>query len=75
MDFCKNKNLEFTLLTDVGGSISKKYNSWNVTTPKRNTFLIDSSGIIRYIWTGVNPKSHPNDVIEKLKSLQTLKHI
>tara|TARA_B100001250_G_C19686836_1_gene738423 strand:+ start:530 stop:1087 length:558 start_codon:yes stop_codon:yes gene_type:complete len=70
-DFCKNKNLEFTLLTDVDGNISKKYNSWNLTTPKRNTFLIDPAGIIRYRWTSVNPTSHPNEVIEKLKRLQS----
>ncbi|ABX08788.1 peroxiredoxin [Prochlorococcus marinus] len=68
--FCSKESLSFTLLTDLQGIVSEKYSSWNKPYSKRNTFLIDPEGVIRYSWMNVNPLKHPTDVLKKLTELQ-----
>jgi peroxiredoxin len=36
---------------------------------RRETFLIDKSGVIRYIWTKVNTAEHAGEIAEKVKEL------
>ena len=71
-EFCIKEDLNFLLLSDKKGEISKAYDSWNEPFSKRNTFLINPEGLIVYKWNDVNPSTHPNDVLKLLnQKLQT----
>ncbi len=69
--FCLKNNLNFVLLTDKDGSVSKRYDSWQREYSKRNTFLIDPEGVISYKWLDAIPSRHASEVLDKLKELQT----
>ena len=64
--FCTSAKLEYTLLSDTKGEISKSYDSWLDPYSKRNTFLINPEGIVVYKWIGVRPIGHAQEVIEEL---------
>ena len=64
--FCEKEDLDLLLLSDEEGKASKAYDSWNYPLSKRNTFLIDPKGLVRYKWVGVNPSTHPKDVLNYL---------
>ena len=68
--FCNSQNLNYILLSDQEGKISKEYFSWSFPFSKRNTYLIDPNGIIRAKWTNVRPLNHSKEVLEKLTDLQ-----
>ena len=62
--FCTKENLTFRLLADPDKKVVKAYGSlgsfgWPaaIEIAKRNTFLIDPSGKIVKVWTGVSPTS------------------
>jgi peroxiredoxin Q/BCP len=67
----KNKyELNFPLLSDKGKNIVKAYGVESMFgSAKRETFLIDKSGNIRYIWEKVKADSHAAEIIEKAKEL------
>jgi thioredoxin-dependent peroxiredoxin len=67
----KNKyKLNFPLLSDTAKNIVKAYGVESMFgSAKRETFLIDKSGNIRYIWNKVKADSHANEIIEKAKEL------
>jgi peroxiredoxin Q/BCP len=56
--FCTKENLTFRLLSDPGKKVVKEYGSLGnfgvVQIAKRNTFLIDPTGKIVKVWTGVH---------------------
>ena len=64
--FCTSEDLGYTLLSDKNGQISKLYDSWLEPYSKRNTFLINPEGIIKYKWISVRPIYHANEVLEEL---------
>ena len=64
--FCSSTKLEYTLLSDTTGEISKLYNSWLDPYSKRNTFMINPKGIVVYKWIGVRPIGHAQEVLEEL---------
>ncbi|WP_241433995.1 MULTISPECIES: peroxiredoxin [unclassified Prochlorococcus] len=66
ISFCDDQNLHLTLLSDTDGIVSKKYSSWQDSYSKRNTFLIDPNGIIKYSWQNVNASKHPKEVLNEL---------
>ena len=68
--FCNSENLDFLLLSDTEGLVSKQYGSWNQPFSARNTFLIDPKGIIRERWIGVKPINHANIVYKTLVELK-----
>ena len=68
--FCTSSKLGYTLLSDVNGEISKSYDSWLDPYSKRNTFLIDPQGIVKYKWIGVKPVGHAQEVLEELINQQ-----
>ncbi|KGG12487.1 MULTISPECIES: peroxiredoxin [Prochlorococcus] len=68
--FCSKESLSIVLLTDEDGKVSEKYGSWNPPYSKRNTFLIDPDGNIKYKWLGVIPSKHPQEVYKKLIELE-----
>ena len=64
--FCTSAKLEYTLLSDINGEVSKSYDSWLDPYSKRNTFLINPKGIVVYKWIGVRPIGHAQEVLEML---------
>jgi Peroxiredoxin len=69
--FCSAEGLQFPLLADQGGTVSKAYGSWLGFISLRHTFLIDPDGIIRERYLHVNPATHSQELLTKLASLQT----
>jgi peroxiredoxin Q/BCP len=71
-EFCDSEGLKFPLLADTNGSVSKAYGSWLGLFSLRHSFIIDSDGILRATFTGVNPSTHSQEVLAKLSELQTV---
>jgi len=68
--FKEKHGLNFPLLSDKGKDIIKSYGVVSDSgSAKRETFLIDKTGVIRYIWTKVNVAEHSREVAEKVKEL------
>ena len=75
--FCTKEGLNFKLLADTAGKVTRAYGSLNnfgvVKFAERNTFLIDPAGNIAKIYTGVNPTSHSPEVLAALDQLRMSK--
>ena len=69
--FCSSEGLDFTLLSDPEGKVSRLYGSWMAPYSLRHTFLIDPKGVLRARWTGVRPVGHAQDVLKTLLSEQS----
>lgn len=76
--FIHKHNLNFTLLTDENKTISKKFGliqekefeGKKVEVVLRSTFVVDASGIVRWMESPVNVEGHTERVIEAVKSLE-----
>ncbi len=72
--FCTKEGLDFILLSDAKHTVSDTYDSvmsfMGHTLAARNTFLIDPKGVIRKVYTKVNPAQHSADVLADLDQLQ-----
>jgi len=74
LDFINDFNLNFELLSDVDYKMSKDFGTFFISEEfgnsiNRSTFLIDESGKIINIWRNIkNPESHPDEVLNFLKS-------
>ena len=72
--FAEKNNLQFSLLSDQGGRVSKAYDSLNnfisFKSSKRNTFIIDPEGKIAKIYLSVKPSTHSQMVLNDLNQLQ-----
>jgi peroxiredoxin Q/BCP len=72
--FCAKEGLNFILLSDAQHVVSKEYGSlMNImgkTLSARNTFLIDPAGVIRKVYTKVNPSLHSDEVLADLGRLE-----
>jgi len=66
--FCTSEGLDFPLLSDPDGAVSRLYGSWMPPYSMRHTFLIDPEGVLSESWTGVRPVGHAREV---LRTLQT----
>src|SRR3954468_603663 len=68
--FCTKEALDFKLLSDPNGQVSKQYGSLtNMGIAKfasRHTFLIDPQGKIAKVYTEVSPTKHCEDVLQDL---------
>jgi len=71
-DFCAKQGLHFKLLADTEKKVSEAYDSLMMIVhfSNRNTFLIDPTGKIAKIWTGVSPAKHSEEVLTALASLK-----
>lgn len=69
-EFCDAEGIEFPLLADTDGSVSKAYGSWLGIRSLRHTYLIDTDGILREIFMGVKPPIHSQKVLARLDELQ-----
>lgn len=66
--FCAAEGIEFPLLSDVDGSVSKAYGSWLSGLSLRHTYLIDPDGVMRERFIGVRPAIHSQEVLATLES-------
>lgn len=69
-EFCDEVGIEFPLLADTDGSVSKAYGSWLGIRSLRHTYLIDPEGILKEIFIGVKPPIHSQKVLARLDDLQ-----
>ncbi len=73
-EFSKKYSLNFPLLVDEGGMVSKKYEAlWKVGPLKyarRHSFIIDPKGRLAKIYRKVDAATHVKEVIEDLKHLK-----
>jgi peroxiredoxin Q/BCP len=73
-DFCAKEGLHFTLLSDPDGKVSSEYGSVMDYQGKklsaRNTFIIDPSGKVVRVFSGVKPAGHSAEVLAALAELQ-----
>ncbi|HVV45169.1 MAG TPA: redoxin domain-containing protein [Bryobacteraceae bacterium] len=74
VQFCTKENLTFKLLSDPDKKVVNEYGSTqkfgqNVVAA-RNTFLIDPKGVIRKVFTKVNPTPHSAEVLAALDELK-----
>jgi len=69
-EFCDSEGLKFPLLADTTGDVSKAYGSWMGYVSLRHTYLIDTQGILKEIYLGVNPAIHSAEVLARLEELQ-----
>ena len=75
--FCSTEGLDFYMLSDTGGAVSKRYGSALAipgfgTFSNRQTYLIDPKGSLRWVFTDVESRiaRHSSEVVEKLTELQ-----
>ena len=71
-EFCTKENLTFRLLADTDKTVTKSYGSlgFGGLLASRNTFLIDPSGKIVKVWTGVDPSKHSEEVLAELATAE-----
>ena len=66
-EFCAKESLTFRLLSDTEKKVAEQYGSLGANgVASRNTFLIDPSGKIVKVWTGVKPAHHSEEVLAAL---------
>jgi peroxiredoxin Q/BCP len=72
--FCTKEGLNFKLLADTDGNVSREYGSLtNLGVAKfaaRHTFLIDPDGKVARAYTSVDPGRHSEEVLAALDQLQ-----
>ena len=75
--FAKKYSLPFPLLSDKDALVAKSYGSAVRVGPfkmaKRHSFIISPTGKIAMIYRRVNPNTHSDEIIDKLKLLVTSK--
>lgn len=71
--FASRFGLNFPLLADIDGQVSRRYGALNdfaiIKFAKRHTFLIDPAGRIAKVYHDVEPSLHAGEVIADLKRL------
>jgi len=69
-EFCAEQSLTFKLLSDEQKKVVPVYGSLRDNgMALRNTFLVDPSGKIAKVWTGVDPNKHSVEVLEALNQV------
>lgn len=76
-EFCTSEGLDFFMLTDEGGKVSKSYGSALSipgfgTFSNRQTYIIDPKKNVRWVFVDVESRipKHSSDVLAKLQELQ-----
>ena len=76
--FCSEEKLDFFMLSDKGGVVSKRYGpALSIpgfgTFSNRQTYLIDPEGNLRWVFTDVESRvaRQSAEVLEKLAEIQT----
>jgi len=67
--FVKKESLNFPLLADPDKKVTRAYGALGTRGfANRYTFVIDSKGILRKVYTTVTPKEHPEEVLNYIKT-------
>jgi peroxiredoxin Q/BCP len=69
-EFCDAEGLEFPLLSDPNGQVSKAYGSWLGAVSLRHTYIIGPNGTMRARFLGVRPAIHSQEVLSALDELE-----
>ncbi|MBE9159991.1 peroxiredoxin [Nodosilinea sp. LEGE 06152] len=69
-EFCDAEGLEFPLLSDPKGTVSKAYGSWLGAVSLRHTYIIGPDGTMQARFLGVQPVIHSREVLAELDKLQ-----
>lgn len=72
-DFTSRCDLPFTLLSDAGGEVRRLYGvpSTLGVLPGRVTYVIDSQGVVRYVFNSqLNATKHVEEAIKVLQSIR-----
>lgn len=72
VQFAKDEQLPFPLLSDLDGSMRRAYGVKSTLglIPGRTTFVIDKQGIIRHIYSSqIHPERHVREALMALKSI------
>lgn len=69
-EFCDAEGLEFPLLSDPRGKVSKAYGSWLGAMSLRHTYIIGPDGTMQARFLGVQPVIHSREVLATLDELQ-----
>jgi peroxiredoxin Q/BCP len=69
-EFCDAEGLEFPLLSDPKGKVSKAYGSWLGAMSLRHTYIIGPDGTMQARFLGVQPVIHSQEVLAALDELQ-----
>ncbi len=64
--------LNFTLVSDSDKKISEAYGTFNGSSDKRVTYLIDRNGTVAHVYEKVSPKEHGAEVMKKIEELKLL---
>lgn len=75
--FCQAESLDFFMLSDRGGQVSKSYGS-AISIPgfgsfsNRQTYIIDGKGNVKWVFKDVESRiaRHSGEVLEKLRELE-----
>jgi peroxiredoxin Q/BCP len=76
--FIDKESLNFTLLSDEDHAVAEKYGAWGLKKFMgkefmgilRTTFIIGKDGRLRHVMDKVKTKTHHDDVIELIRSLE-----
>ncbi len=64
---------DLPLLADPDHQVAEMFGSWGPRPGgegvHRNTFLVDSEGVVVRSWTGVQPEGHAEDVLQAVREL------
>lgn len=68
--FKEHRKLQFSLVSDSGGSIRKLYDAKGFLLPDRVTYVIDRDGTILHVFKSqVSPAQHSQEALEALKKI------
>ena len=78
LDFIEKYQLKVALLADVDGELCDAYRVWQEKEKNgvkkmgivRSTFLIDKSGVLRYVEYGVTADGHAQTMLDVVKRIQ-----
>jgi peroxiredoxin Q/BCP len=76
--FAQKNDLRFLLLSDPDRSMIQPYGAWGKKKMAgreyegivRSTFLIDTEGVIRWVWPKVKIPGHAEEVLDVLRKLK-----
>ena len=71
--FTDKEKLNFPLYADAEREIAKKFGVLKGTYAQRVTFVIDKKGIVRKIYSQVNLRKHPDEVLAFVTENLTMK--
>ncbi|BAQ62888.1 alkyl hydroperoxide reductase subunit C-like protein [Geminocystis sp. NIES-3708] len=69
-DFGEEEGLNFPLLADTEGKVSKDYGSWLSGRSMRHTYIINPDGVLVAQFLGVHPAIHSQEILRALTELQ-----